>query len=412
MTSNGSGIEKSMPRVEMAVGDRFSVSIEKIAHGGHFIARHQGAVIFVRHAIPGEDVDIEITSIGSSFNRADVVKVLSASPDRVSAPCQFAHRKGCGGCDFQHIAPARQRALKSEVISEQFARIAKLELTVEVEEVSAPLGYRSRFTAATTLKGELGFKEARSNKVVPISDCRVLQPELKYNELSSRKWKPEMRVEVALSSKGDRTIATGYISDQAPVRISEGPDTAKHEVNSFPLEVSQKSFWQSHYLAPRILSEVVLDFAQPIESDYVLDLYGGVGLFTSQLLQVMGESGKVDLVEGSKSATADAGRNFANYPNVGIHTGDVARVLPRFSRADIIVLDPPREGAGKDVISKMTSLQPRKIIYVACDPAALARDTTYLLGAGYQLAKIRAFDLFPMTHHIESVALFTRSKVS
>ena len=128
-----------MPRVEMAVGDRFSVSIEKIAHGGHFIARHQGAVIFVRHAIPGEDVDIEITSIGSSFNRADVVKVSSASPDLVSAPCQFAHRKGCGGCDFQHIAPARQRALKSEVISEQFARIAKLELTVEVEEVSAPL---------------------------------------------------------------------------------------------------------------------------------------------------------------------------------------------------------------------------------------------------------------------------------
>ncbi|MEJ6607783.1 MAG: TRAM domain-containing protein [Candidatus Planktophila sp.] len=412
MTSNGSNQGNSVQRVEIAVEDRITVAIEKIAHGGHFIARHLGAVIFVRHAIPGEEVEIEITSTGSSFNRGDVVNVVKASPDRVSAPCQFAHRQGCGGCDFQHISLERQRSLKSEVISEQFSRIAKMDLAVEVEEVSAPLGYRSRFAAVTTRNGDLGFKQSRSTKIVPVSDCRVLQPELKYQELSNRKWKPGMQVEAAISTMGERTIATGYVEDQFPVRISEGPDIAKYEVNSFTLEVSQKSFWQSHYLAPTILSQVVLDYAQPKAGDQVLDLYGGVGLFTSQFLKHIGESGRVDLVEGSKSATADASRNFANFPNVAIHTGDVAKLLPRFAKADIVVLDPPREGAGKEVITTMGGLKASRIIYVACDPAALARDTTYLQEQGYKLQNIRAFDLFPMTHHIESVALFTRSKVS
>jgi len=405
-------MEKTERKADLSVGQRFVVTIEKIAHGGHFIARHLGAVIFVRHAIPGEEVEIEITSTGASFNRADVVKVVSASSDRVSAPCQFAHRAGCGGCDFQHISLERQRQLKSEVITEQFARIAKKEVNVLVEEVSGPLGYRTRFTAITTRDGALGFRQARSNKVVPVSDCRILQAELKYQELSNRKWKGDLQVEVSISSTGERTIATGYTRDESPVRTSEGPDVATYLVNEFPLEVSQRSFWQSHKEAPRTLTEAVLKFAQVKIGDHLLDLYGGVGLFTSQLLEHVGETGRVDLVEGSKSATGDALRNFAEHTNVGIHTGDVEKILPRFAKADVIILDPPREGAGKIVVESMVSLKPRAIVYVACDPAALARDSAYLESSGYQLAEIRAFDLFPMTQHIESVALFKRVKVS
>jgi tRNA/tmRNA/rRNA uracil-C5-methylase (TrmA/RlmC/RlmD family) len=412
MTSTGASQENSAERVVLAVGDRFITTIEKVAHGGHFIARHLGAVIFVRHAIPGEEVEIEITGTGSSFNRADVVNVISPSPDRVSAPCQFAHRAGCGGCDFQHISLERQRQLKSEVITEQFARIAKRELEVTVEEVGAPLGYRTRFNAVTTRNGDLGFKQARSNKVVPVSDCRILQPEVKYQELSSRKWKGDLRVEVTLSSAGERTIATGYSRDETPVRTSEGPDIGQYLVNGFNLEVSQRSFWQSHKLAPAVLTQVVGEFAELQIGDRVLDLYGGVGLFTSQFLEAIGESGQIDLVEGSKSATSDAIRNFAEIKNVKVHTGDVAKLLPRFSQAEVIVLDPPREGAGKEVVLAMVALKPRAIVYIACDPAALARDTTYLSEAGYAIAKIRAFDLFPMTHHIETVALFRRDKVS
>jgi tRNA/tmRNA/rRNA uracil-C5-methylase (TrmA/RlmC/RlmD family) len=412
MTSTGASQENSAERVVLAVGDRFITTIEKVAHGGHFIARHLGAVIFVRHAIPGEEVEIEITGTGSSFNRADVVNVISPSPDRVSAPCQFAHRAGCGGCDFQHISLERQRQLKSEVITEQFARIAKRELEVTVEEIGAPLGYRTRFNAVTTRNGDLGFKQARSNKVVPVSDCRILQPEVKYQELSSRKWKGDLRVEVTLSSAGERTIATGYSRDETPVRTSEGPDIGQYLVNGFNLEVSQRSFWQSHKLAPAVLTQVVGEFAELQIGDRVLDLYGGVGLFTSQFLEAIGESGQIDLVEGSKSATSDAIRNFAEIKNVKVHTGDVAKLLPRFSQAEVIVLDPPREGAGKEVVLAMVALKPRAIVYIACDPAALARDTTYLSEAGYAIAKIRAFDLFPMTHHIETVALFRRDKVS
>lgn len=405
-------MEKTLRKADLSVGQRFVVTIEKIAHGGHFIARHLGAVIFVRHAIPGEEVEIEITSTGSSFNRADVVKVVSASSDRVSAPCQFAHRAGCGGCDFQHISLERQRQLKSEVITEQFSRIAKKEVNVQVEEVDGALGYRTRFTAVTTRDGALGFRQARSNKVVPVSDCRILQPELKYQELSNRKWKGDLQVEVSMSSTGERTIATGYTRDESPVRTSEGPDIATYLVNDFPLEVSQRSFWQSHKRAPHVLTEAVLKYAEIKVGDQVLDLYGGVGLFTSQAIELVGESGRIDLVEGSKSATGDALRNFAEHAHVGIHTGDVEKILPRFSKADVIILDPPREGAGKNVVQSMVSLKPRAIVYVACDPAALARDSAYLENSGYELADIRAFDLFPMTQHIESVALFKQVKVS
>ena len=399
-------------RSSLSVGDRFSVTIEKIAHGGHFIARHEGAVIFVRHAIPGEDCTIEVTSVGTSFNRADVVSVESASTDRVSAPCRYAHRQGCGGCDFQHIAPARQRVLKGEVIAEQFARIAKMDVSVEVEEISAPLGWRTRCAAVTTKAGALGFYQARSHSITPVDDCRILVPEMKFAELSARGAKADQRIEISLSNTGERTIATANTREESPVRTSDGPDVAHYEMAGRVLEVSQKSFWQSHKDAPRVLTEVVKEFAQVGPGDHVLDLYGGVGLFTAALLSEVGSEGAIDLVEGSKSATADARRNFADDSNVSIHTGDVAKILPRFSQANVIVLDPPREGAGKEVIGECARLLPRTIVYVACDPAALARDVSYLREHGYTLQQLRAFDLFPMTHHIECVALLTLDKVS
>jgi len=399
-------------RSSLSVGDRFSVTIEKIAHGGHFIARHEGAVIFVRHAIPGEDCTIEITSVGTSFNRADVISVESASTDRVSSPCRYAHRQGCGGCDFQHIAPARQRVLKGDVITEQFARIAKMDISVEVEEISAPLGWRTRCAAVTTKAGALGFYQARSHSITPVDDCRILVPEMKFAELSARGAKADQRIEISLSNTGERTIATANTREETPVRTSDGPDVAHYEIAGRVLEVSQKSFWQSHKDAPRVLTEVVKEFAQVGPGDHVLDLYGGVGLFTAALLSEVGSEGAIDLVEGSKSATADARRNFAEDSNVSIHTGDVAKILPRFSQANVIVLDPPREGAGKEVIGECARLLPRAIVYVACDPAALARDVSYLREHGYSLAQLRAFDLFPMTHHIECVALLTLDKVS
>ena len=397
---------ESSKSARWAVGDVFEAVIEKVAHGGHFIVRHEGAVFFVRHGIPGEKCRIVITSTGSSFNRADVVEVLEPSIDRVPAPCEYAHRSGCGGCDLQHISLARQRQLKADVITEQFARIAKMELHVEVEEVSRPLHWRTRAIATTNSVGELGFYGARSHMVVPTSDCLITVEEMKMPELAGRKWKPDVRVEIATSSMGERNIALAPKRGEGKARLTEGAHVLHEKVAGKILEVSQDSFWQSHVKAPEILTNAVLDFAQLQLGEHVLDLYGGVGLFTSAMIDEVGTDGNIVLIEGSKSATSDAARNFADQKQVKIFTGDVAKYLPHVDSAQVVVLDPPREGAGKVVLAQISRLAPRAVVYVACDPAALARDTGYFLELGYSLSKIKAFDLFPMTHHVECVALF------
>ena len=408
---------ESKAQISLQVGQRLTVDIEKIAHGGHFIARHESengkkAVIFVRHAIPGERVEIEITSTSANFIRADVVEVISASSDRVQAPCEYSNRDGCGGCDFQHISITRQRALKSEVIKEQFERIAKMDISVDVEEIGEPLHWRTRVTATTDHNGALGFYSSRSHRVIPVKECLIAIPEIGIAAMSAQKLSPDVRIEIAYSSEGERMVAEAPKSGDGKFRQNIGPAVLHERVGDQLLQVSQRSFWQGHKRAPEVLTDVVRNFAHLQEGEHVLDLYGGVGLFTAAYLKDVGATGSIHLVEGSKDATADAKNNFAGQSNIEISTGDVAKIITRINRADVVILDPPREGAGKEVVQEITRLSPRSIIYVACDPAALARDTAYLREYGYQLEKIRAFDLFPMTHHIESVALFTPSKVS
>ena len=396
----------------LKVGDLIDVTIEKVAHGGHFIARHDGAVIFVRHAIPGEQCTIEVTSTGSSFNRADVVSVTQPSEFRVVPPCQFAHRLGCGGCDFQHITPAHQRTLKSDVITEQFSRIAKKEIRVEVESVGDPIGWRTRAIATTNRNGKLGFYKSRSHSIAPVDDCIICVKGMNFSEIVARPLKGDVRVEISASNSGERTIALAPTRGEEKARITEGQAVLHEVVHGKTIEVSRDSFWQSHVSAPEVLTDAVLEFARLKKAEHVLDLYGGVGLFTAAILEAVGPDGHIDLIEGSKVATEDARRNFVADKNVTIATGDVAKLLPRVTSADVVVLDPPREGAGRDVIMQITALNPRAIVYVACDPAALARDTAYLEDHSYTLAKLRAFDLFPMTHHIECVALYERAEVS
>ncbi|CAB5007680.1 unannotated protein [freshwater metagenome] len=391
--------EKVTPK-KMVVGQRVAVTIEKIAHGGHFIARHEGAVIFVRHAIPGEECTIEISSVGSSFNRGDVVSVEKASVDRVSPPCSYAHRLGCGGCDFQHIEISAQRKLKSDVIREQFARIAKMEIDVEVEEVGPALGWRTRATASVTKSGKIGFISARSHNVIAIDNCLITAPGIEFSALSKKQWQTGAKIDLATSSTGE-SFVTGDVTELMHEKVGDRV-----------LEVSNDSFWQSHVNAPQVLTEIVSEYANVQSGEHVLDLYGGVGLFTSALIDAVGPTGRIDLVEGSKSATADAKKNFSAHSNVNIVTASVERAITRIDGGDVVILDPPREGAGKEVISELARISPRAIVYVACDPAALARDTTYLQEVGYSLKKMRAFDLFPMTHHIETVALYEHNKVS
>jgi tRNA/tmRNA/rRNA uracil-C5-methylase (TrmA/RlmC/RlmD family) len=394
----------STPRAVLSAGQIIRVTIEKVAHGGHFIARYEGAVIFVRHGLPGEVVDVAITSIGSSFNRGDVVAVIEASPNRVEAPCRYANRNGCGGCDFQHVEISAQRKLKENVITEQFARIAKMDIRVAVEDVSPSLGWRTQATIGSDKQGRAGFYASRTNSIMAIDDCLVLHPSIEYRKIQSQKWESGARIQVSASTDGSSRLVVGD--------VIQGERIQNFTVNGKNYQVSPDSFWQSNVNAPQVLVDCVSEFADVQSGDHVLDLYGGVGLFALQLHDAIGAGGRIDLVEGSKSATTDATINFSGAENVKIYTGDVEKILPRFSHADVVILDPPRDGAKKNVIASLVACKPRAIVYVACDPAALARDSALLRDANYTLEKIRAFDLFPMTHHIECVALFTPTAVS
>ncbi|MDQ1615155.1 MAG: hypothetical protein QOJ60_1094 [Actinomycetota bacterium] len=388
-----------------AVGATFEVETGPVAHGGHVVARHEGRVVFVRHALPGERVRVVVTEGhgGSRFFRGDAVEILQAAPGRVDAPCPWAGR--CGGCDFQHVALPVQRELKATVVREQLARLAGLEWDVEVEEVpGAPdgLGWRTRVRYTVDDGGRAGLHEHRSHLVVPVDRCRIAHPLVAAADVLDRTWEPGSSVEVVASaSTGERLILT----DQGP-RGAAADRTLVEAAAGRRFRVSGSGFWQVHPGAAGALVTAVIDGLEPRAGESALDLYGGVGLFAAAIAERVGAGGRVTLVEADRGAVSDAVHNLAGLPGVRVEAGRVDRVLRalRLRRADLVVLDPPRAGAGRTVMEQITRIKARCIVYVACDPAALARDLAYAAEHGYRMAALRAFDLFPMTHHVECVA--------
>ncbi|NCV43598.1 MAG: class I SAM-dependent RNA methyltransferase [Actinobacteria bacterium] len=383
----------------MNVGDEFVLDISSIAHGGHFVARHEGRVIFVRHAISGEKVKVRITEISKNFARGDAVEIVNASKDRIAPACRYAKPDGCGGCDFQHVEPQAQRSYKAAIIKEQFKRLAKMDIEVEVEEVAPTQGWRSRMQFTVSENRKIAMYQARSNKLIEIDECKIAHQSIKIADLNAQKLPAGKKVDVAVGSDGEVVVA---------IEGRENFALVNQNVNGFNFSLTPESFWQSHIAAPKTLVDAVLEFAELKIGDHLYDLYSGVGLFASSALKLIGDTGRITLIEESASAITDARRNFANYANVEIVEGKVERELKRFVKGDVVIIDPPRSGAGERVIRQILALSPRTLIYVACDPAALARDTEILERFDYALDGIRAFDLFPMTQHIESVARFIR----
>ena len=388
---------------KLVVGDRIEVEVGNIAHGGHFIAKHNGQVIFVRHGITGEKVLIEITATSSKVVRADVVEVIEASPARVTPPCKYAHPGGCGGCDFQHIDVAFQRELKRRVVIEQFSRLGGLEVELDVKAVepSSGLHWRTRMDFAISKNGHLGLYGNRSNDVVEIDDCLIAVEAMKVSEVAARKWSGSERVEIAVSSKKQVNLSRAGRSISGPTELTE-------EVNGLTYSVSAPSFWQSHVKAPSTLVTEAMSLLGLKDGDVVCDLYGGVGLFAAAMSKRVGANGKVHLIELDKRATADAKKGFAATKNVEVHIGRVETELRKISKADVLLLDPPRTGAGKEVVDQALRLRPRTIVYVSCDPGTLARDSRALVEGGYSIQHLVGYDLFPMTAHIECVTQFTR----
>jgi len=399
MESNLQNAESSLK-----VGDRITVEIGPIAHGGHFIARHKGQVIFVRYGITGEEAIVEITSTSSKLARGDAIEILKASEDRVVPPCKYAVPGGCGGCDFQHIEISAQLELKRSVIREQFSRLGRIEIDLDVLSVEPTNGlhWRTRMDFAISKNGKPGLYSARSKEVTEIDKCLIAVEAINDPTMFARNWKGEDRLEVAVSSSGEKNVSRGGRSISGPTQLHE-------VVGEHTYEISPTSFWQSHSAAPQTLTKLVMDLMALRPGDQVCDLYGGVGLFTAPMAEDVGDIGKVHLIESSHRATQDALKIFEKKKNIVVHSGRVEQKLPLINRVDVILLDPPRTGAGEMVIKQILAKKPRTIVYVSCDPASMARDARALEEGGYHLNHIVGFDLFPMTQHVECVARFSLS---
>lgn len=370
------------------------VELGSIAHGGACVARTDGRVVFVRHGIPGEIVRVRITDASKPrFWWGEVAEVIDASLDRVTPPCPIAGR--CGGCDFQHVSVPAQRRLKAQVVAEQLRRLAGLDVPVVVEQVPGDdegLGWRTRMRYLVR-GGRVGLRAWRSDELVelPEGGCRIAHPDGPDDLTGFAADDGEVQVVVA---SGSLTVLD---VDGEPV---VGSTVVTQRVGSREFSVRADGFWQVHPGAAQTLVDAVLAGLEPRPGERALDLYCGAGLFAGALVDA---GCRVTGVESNRSAVELARRNV---PQARFHAARLERALDKLAgRTDVVVLDPPRIGAGAAVVRHLAGMGARRIAYVACDPAALARDLATFAAHGHRLSSLRSFDLFPMTHHVECVAI-------
>lgn len=399
------------PERGLAEAERVELTVDAVAPGGHCVARVDGQVVFVRHALPGERVIAEVTEVHRGFVRADAVTVLDPSPDRVEPPCPYARPGACGGCDLQHVAPDAQLAWKTAVVREQLVRLGGLtdaeldQLGVRVEALPGGLlGWRSRVRYAVDGADRAGLLKHRSHEVVPIDRCRIAHPAIQQLPALAERWPAAEAVETIASTGGDVTVTE--IRDGVPSPVS-GPAEVREVAVGRDWTLPSSAFWQVHPAAADTLCAAVLDLLDPQPGETAWDLYGGAGLFAAALAGRVGEA-RITLVESSRDGVEAARANLADLPQVEVVAARVETALTRrriTGPVHVVVLDPPRSGAGAQVVRDIVAAGPRAVAYVACDPAAFARDVRTFTDLGWRLAALRGFDLFPMTQHVEQVGL-------
>jgi tRNA/tmRNA/rRNA uracil-C5-methylase (TrmA/RlmC/RlmD family) len=424
---------------QLRAGDLLELVVGEAAHGGWCVARPAaagGRVIFVRHTLPGERVRARITQTTSKFARADAVQILAAAPDRVEPPCPHARPGGCGGCDWQHASLPAQRAVKAAVVRQQLRRIAGIDCGVVVEPLAGDadgLGWRTRVRFAVAADGAAGLRRHRSHQIIKIGNCPIAHDLVGDTGVTQVRWPGARAVEVAVApASGERAV---IVSD-GHARSGSWPDFAAETVLAPARDgglaalrgsgflhqraagrswrVSAGTFWQVHPGAASALASAVLGALQPQPGDVALDLYCGAGLFAGVLAEAVGPGGIVIGIEEDTAAVRDARHNLRATPWARVHKGDAAAMLARYgvSGASLAVLDPPRAGAARQVVELLAAAGSdaglRRIAYVSCDPATLARDLAVFGEHGWELEALRAFDAFPMTHHVECLATLAR----
>jgi tRNA/tmRNA/rRNA uracil-C5-methylase (TrmA/RlmC/RlmD family) len=397
-------------------GEELELDVGRIAHGGHCVARTpDGQVVFVRHALPGERVRARVTETHRAYLRADAVEVLTASADRVEPPCPWAEPGRCGGCDLQHAGLPAQRELKAAVVRELLAGVGRLapEAVADLTVAALPgpddgLGWRTRVRYTVDSTGRAGLRRHRSNEVVPIDWCRIAHARVRAVPVLDRAWADVDSVEVVAPATGGEPAVLGTRGRGRPVLLS-GPRRVVERAVGRDWSVPASAFWQVHPAAADTLAATVVRLLAPRAGETAWDLYGGVGLFAAALAPHLSGTGRTTLVESDREAAGAAGRNLRDLTTIRTLESDVERALadPRWRRVGLVVLDPPRAGAGRRVVEAIVARAPRAVAYVSCDPAALARDLRTFVDLGATVATVEAYDLFPHTHHVECVALVT-----
>lgn len=406
-----------------APGREVELDVINIAHGGVAVARLDGRVVFVSDAIPGERVVARIVDDSKArFWRAETVRVLEASPHRqehvwpeASIDRDPADRPG--GAEFGHIELAHQRELKAAVLREALSRMAKLARDVTVEPLPGAAdgtGWRTRVRLHVAADGSVGPYASRSHRVTPVASLPLATAEVNasapldeaFGELAEGS-----TVDVIAPSTGDARLIVGQ----------QQPSVIRERVAGREFRLDDGGFWQVHQAAPAVLTAAVQDAIDAELFDPKaanLDLYGGVGLLAAAVGDRFGRSTRITTVEADPRATEHAAENLAEWVGARAVTERVERWVRGLAdvsgterdrlAAATVVLDPPRAGAGRQVLEPLAAVSPAQLVYVACDPVAFARDVAVLEELGYRLAGLRAFDLFPHTHHVEAVGTLVR----
>jgi 23S rRNA (uracil1939-C5)-methyltransferase len=364
-----------------------SLTLTGIAPTGEAIGRHAGMVVFVPFGLPGEEVRVRLVERKRNYARGEIVDLLTHAPVRVVPACPYFGR--CGGCDWQHIAYAEQLRVKTAIVAEQLTRIGKLTDPHVLPCIGSPAAYEYRNHARlhVTADGRLGYREARSHRIVPVADCPILEPQLR-----------RQLIELAESCDISR--------DTSELELRTWGDTIA--VAGFAYYTGEGAFFQANTAIATLLVEAVLEALGPCGSEHVLDLYCGVGLFTVPVGQHVAQIVGIE----SSSAAAAAMRNLAAAGVPGrIVAQDAAAALRDSALTgqawDAILLDPPRTGVGAPALEALVALSAPLLLYISCEPATLARDLRVLAGSGYTLQWAQPYDMFPQTRHVETLAILT-----